>query len=106
MLRWDYTASGRVRETLTLEDLAWNLTGKHKGVMLCFLHSDLRSACLRCLGEGQAAEREELKPELMLEDTPRLCKNKDIQMRALSAKICGLVESCNWDYLYFAMKML
>lgn len=84
--------SGRVGEALTLEDLAWNLAGKHKGVMLCFLHSDLRSVCLRCLGEGWAAEREELKLELMLEDTPWLCKNKDIQMRSLSAKIRGLIS--------------
>lgn len=38
--------SGRVREALTLEDLVWNLAGKHKGAMLCFLHSDLRSACV------------------------------------------------------------
>lgn len=84
--------SGRVKEALTLEDLAWKLAGKHKGAILCFLHSDLRSACLRCLGEEQAAQREELKLELMLEDTSWLCKNKDIQMRSLSAKIRGLIN--------------
>ena len=60
--------------------------------MLCFLHSDLRSACLRCLREEQAAEREELKLEIMLEETPWLCKNRDIQMRSLSAKIRGLIS--------------
>lgn len=38
------------------------------------------------------AEREELKLELMLEDTPWLCKNKDIRMRSLSAKIRGLIS--------------
>ncbi|WP_320957609.1 serine/threonine protein kinase [Enterocloster asparagiformis] len=84
--------SGRVREALTLEDLAWKLAGKHKGALLCFLHSDLRSACLRCLREEQAAEREELKLEIMLEETPWLCKNRDIQMRSLSAKIRGLIS--------------
>lgn len=84
--------SGRVREALTLEELAWKLAGKHKGAMLCFLHSDLRSVCLRCLGEEQAAEREELKLEIMLEETPWFCKNKDIQMRSLSAKIRGLIS--------------
>lgn len=89
--------SGRVKEALTLEDLAWKLAGKHKGAMLCFLHSDLRSACLRCLGEEQAAEREELKLEIMLEDTPWLCKNKDIQMRSLSAKIRGLISKGDWE---------
>lgn len=84
--------SGRFREALTLEDQAWNLVGKHKGTMLCFLHSDLRSACLRCLGEGQVAEREELKLEVMLEGTPWLSKNKDIQMRSLSSRIRDLIS--------------
>lgn len=84
--------SGRFREALTLEDQAWNLAGKHKDTILCFLHSDLRSACLRCLGEGQAAEREELKLEVMLEGTPWLSKNKDIQMRSLSSRIRDLIS--------------
>lgn len=83
---------GRVREALSLENLAWKLAGKHKGALLCFLHSDLRSACLRSLGEKQAAEREELKLEVMLEDTPWLCKNKNIKMRSLAQKVRSLIS--------------
>lgn len=87
MPRWDYTAAAGQRRLHTEDLYGWQES--IKGAMLCFLHSDLCSACLGALFERkQAAEREELKPEIMLEETPWLCKNRD-QICSLSAKIRG-----------------
>lgn len=100
--------SGRSEEALVLCRLARKMAGKHIGGLFLYLYSNTVAVCFRRLGEEAAAEREELRKELILEENPLLLKNRDIQWNLQAGRFrCMLkegrltdAEETGEDYLY------
>ena len=84
------------------------MAGKHIGGLFLYLYSNTVAVCFRRLGEEAAAEREELRKELILEENPLLLKNRDIQWNLQAGRFrCMLkegrltdAEETGEDYLY------
>lgn len=85
---------GRIEESLILCRLARNMAGKHKGSLFMYLNSDTVAVCHRRLGDEEAADREELRKELILEENPLLMKNKDIKLNLLASRFRCMLKAC------------
>ena len=97
----------RSEEALVLCRLARNMAGKYRSGLFMYLDSDTAAACHRSLGDETAAEREELRKEIILEENPLLLKNKDIQLNLINARYRHMIgesrltdaEKTGEDYL-------